>query len=348
VTAEESETPPFGPGTPGAPGAGAGGAESQGRRPEGDLFAERRARRSAESGEIALTRRAEAAEATVQTLEIHVATLQQRLLEAEGERRRLGELLEAERTVALEREQELRRVKQREYAEQQLRVEAEERLLGADRDSRAEIQGIARRLSESEREAADLAGRLAQLQQRLADAEHAAAGERSSTRRAEADLQLRLSGLEARASEIQLGLEAERAARERSEALLQEIRAGHLRMETLLAQLRTIAARLGQGLRQSPAPAPADPKPPVPADRGPQIGELDSAGEEIRGEEMAQALAAAVERLRARADAAPAPLPPESAEPAGRSSEAAGRPAHKHSMSLIGRVRNRRKQRREA
>ena len=59
-------------------------------------------------------------------------------------------------------------------------------------------------------------------------------------------------------------------------------------------------------------------------------------------------IAAAVERLRARADAAPAPLPPESAEPAGRSSEAAGRPAHKHSMSLIGRVRNRRKQRREA
>ena len=120
--------------------------------------------------------------------------------------------------------------------------------------------------------------------------------------------------------------------------------------------------------------------------------------EQARGEEMAQALAAAVERLRARAEAAPAPsvpsAPPErpraadasaslsdrarrerretratgrrrgaaprsTAEPgaaAGRApreetparapARAAGRPSHKHSLSLIGRLRNRRKQRR--
>src|ERR1700677_3213889 len=89
-------------------------------RSEGDLLAERRARRAAESGEVMLTRRAEAAEATVQTLERHVASLQQRLREAEEDRVRIDELLDLERTATLERESELRRVKQREYAEQQL------------------------------------------------------------------------------------------------------------------------------------------------------------------------------------------------------------------------------------
>src|SRR5438876_11570428 len=64
------------------------GGEARSRRGEGDLLAERRARRSAESGEHALLRRAEAAEATVRTLETHVGSLQQRLREAEEERRR--------------------------------------------------------------------------------------------------------------------------------------------------------------------------------------------------------------------------------------------------------------------
>src|SRR5271157_3624204 len=102
-----------------------GGGEGRGRGGEGDLLAERRARRAAESGEAALTRRAEAAEATVQTLERHVASLQQRLREAEEDQRRMAGLIEAEKAEAEEREAELRRVKQREYAEQQLRVEAE-------------------------------------------------------------------------------------------------------------------------------------------------------------------------------------------------------------------------------
>src|SRR3984893_19436039 len=66
------------------------------RRSEGDLFSERRARRAGESGEQALTRRAEAAEATVRTRETHVASLQQRLREADQERRRIAELIAAE------------------------------------------------------------------------------------------------------------------------------------------------------------------------------------------------------------------------------------------------------------
>ena len=112
---EESETP--------------GPAAAEG---ESDFLAERRARRATETGEAALLRRAEAAEATVQTLESHVASLQQRLREAEEERRRVAELLEAERAHGAERESELRRVKQREYAEQQLRVEAEDRVSGLE------------------------------------------------------------------------------------------------------------------------------------------------------------------------------------------------------------------------
>jgi hypothetical protein len=57
---------------------------------------------------------------------------------------------------------------------------------------------------------------------------------------------------------------------------------------------------------------------------------------EARGGEMAEALAAAVERLRARVEEQP-PVP---------AAAAVHRPPHKHSMSLIGRWRMRRKQRR--
>jgi hypothetical protein len=89
-----------------------------------------------------------------------------------------------------------------------------------------------------------------------------------------------------------------------------------------------------------------------------------------RGEEMSQALAAAVERLRARAEAAPERSPEEDSAVAAEAraevvaalsdeapsapsedavetpQEASHDPSHKHAMSLIGRLRNRRKQRR--
>ena len=80
----------------------------------------------------------------MQTLESHVASLQQRLREAEQERRRVAELLEAERAHGAERESELRRVKQREYAEQQLRVEAEDRLSGARAREPRALRGSSR------------------------------------------------------------------------------------------------------------------------------------------------------------------------------------------------------------
>ena len=334
-------------------------------RNEGDLFSERRARRAAESGEAALTRRAEAAEATVQTLERHVASLQQRLREAEQELLGTSELVEAEKALARERENELRRVKQREYAEQQLRVEAEERLIGLERESHAEIEQLSSRLGASEHDARALAQRLESVQRQLAEAEQTAAAERAALARSEHELQVRLGSLERSAAEIQRGLETERSARERTERLLEAMREGYRQLEGLVGDLKTIIARL-LAVRGDSSPPPAArvaPPPtvlassqahpaagPVPAGEGEGLtrGEIVGrrlastvapAAEEPRGLEMTEALAAAVERLRLRAEATVA-------EPA-RSPQAVLRPQpHKHSMSLIRRLRIRRKQRR--
>ena len=347
--AEGSETPN---------GESGSGPEGRARRGEGDLFAERRARRAAESGEVALIRRAEAAEATVQTLERHVASLQQRLREAEEERLRMDELLDAEREAALEREHELRRVKQREYAEQQLRVEAEERVAQAsdmgtrlERESRAEIERLSARLGASEEGARQLARRLEALQRQLAEAEQAASAERAAASAAgrsgaERELQARLSELERRALGIQSGLESERAARERSELLLASMREGHARMELLLGEMKGIVARVtGAVVAQQRAPIAGHGGSKTPA--------------ETRGSEMADALAAAVERLRARAEAVPdderaddeqAP-PPTRPQPVTRArvvsrEPPAQLPAYKHSLSWFARRRIKRKQRR--
>lgn len=348
--AEGSETPNGEQGT---------GPEGRPRRSEGDLLAERRARRAAESGEVAITRRAEAAEATLQTLERHVASLQQRLREAEEERLRMDELLEAERAAALEREHELRRVKQREYAEQQLRVEAEERLLSLERESHVEIERLSSRLSVSEADARELARRLERVQRQLAEAGQEAAAERAAAppdpRSAiERDLQARLSELERRALEIQRGLDSERAARGHSEQLLESMREGHRRMEALLVEMKEIVGRVTAALAAQQPPPERSEIDRSQIDRS-QIGQqrpASAALADVRGAEMAEALAAAVERLRARAESAP-PEPVEAAEPAEtaldigseRTQTGTPRPAHKHSESWIARRRIRRKQR---
>ncbi|HTA11994.1 MAG TPA: hypothetical protein VK765_01135, partial [Solirubrobacteraceae bacterium] len=328
------------------------GSESRTRTGEGDLLSERRARRAAESGEVALTRRAEAAEATVQTLERHVASLQQRLREVEQERVRMDELLEAERTAALEREHELRRAKQREYAEQQLRIEAEDRLASVDRESREEIERLDVRLSASEHDARGLARRLDDLQRQLAEAEQTAAAARAGAAGAEQSMHERLAELERRAREIQAGLEVERAARERSERLLQTMREGHSRMESLLGEMRGIVARVSAALaRERPASVAFEPASAVfepasavsePVHATSQPVHVRSAPARLRvgpppacppawavprpgvqpprarDSEMAEALAEAVERLRARAEIAPPPAeaPDEPSAPA--------------------------------
>jgi hypothetical protein len=368
--------------TPGGESGGAG--EGRGRRSEGDLLAERRARRTAESGEHALTLRAEAAEATVRTLETHVASLQQRLGDAEQESRRIADLLDAERAPRVgeradiarraqpslreeELDRELERASQREYAEQRLRVEAEDRGAELQRESRVEIERLRRRLSASEREGRELAARLEILERELAEAEQAAATERTV--------------LEGAALQMQGTLEAERTARRRAEQLLDALRDTQRSALGLLGGLADTIARLRQAsLAPPPSPTPAAPQPaappPSPAQPSPTSsspaplapGDEDAIAhtpaahplapaqrlrearpgdatershetpEDARSAEMAEALAAAVQRLRARVEE-------QAAQPAA--GPVAQRPSHKHSMSLITRTRLALRRRRE-
>ena len=387
------------------PPAGGTGPEGRFRRDEGDLLAERRARRAAGSGEQVLERRAEAAEATVRTLETHIASLQQRLREAEDERTRMSALIGAERASLASAlgsrggepggeqpstggmvEQELRRLKQSEYAEQRQRAEAEDRVAAVERESGTDVERLRRRLSDSESEAGMLAGRLEQLRRELAEAEQRLAAERAAMQLTEAELRERVAELERRSLAAERELESERAARERAERSLALVRAGHRKLEALVQELKDAGARLraaaaaapragadpssAGGPRRAGEPTPVGERAPVvepapvgepraPAPAGEHavapVGEAAGPPERGRGEEapqgagvavragasthngeMVDALAAAVERLRARVAegtaAAPQPQPPQ--------------PRHKHSLSLIARVRLARKQRR--
>jgi chromosome segregation ATPase len=339
VTVEEPETP-------GEP-----------RPNERDLLAERRARRAVDLEPThatpappaeALTRRAEVAEATVQTLETHLANLQQQVREATEERAIFVERLAAEHATVAEREHELRRAKQREYAEQQLRVESEDRRTHLERDSRTEIDRLARRLGASEHRARELAERLESAQRELDETEQATAAELVELRalalhRGERELQSRLTELERRALEIRREIDSERSLRERAERQLADMRAGYRRIELLVSELKGFMAQLRAAAARESKREPASA---VPGDRS-EIGQR---------EELADALAAAVERLRARAEASPiepedltgasiATPPSELELPAG--SPAAKPSPHKHSMSLLTRIKRRRKQRRE-
>jgi chromosome segregation ATPase len=347
---------------------------------ERDVLAERRARRAG-GGEAAQLR---GAEADVRELEQRLADLTRRHHEAEREHRGALEQL-------AEREHDLRRVKQREYAEQQLRIEAEEDAARLRRRHRAELDRLRRRVEEARgamlaageraeelRERAEerrrqAESRCAQAERRAAQAER---GREQATRRAvalgarldavsESCARLRTGALRLEGATAELGYELEReraAARARILELERQCAASEARARAL--ELRTAGAS-----RTPPRDAAAAGAPGVP---------------EARREEMAQALAAAVERLRARVSvveelqapaeeleppgedlqtrpegrpsapraaasprgAAALPSPP-TAPPAG----APGRVQHKHSRSLIARwraARAARKQRREA
>ncbi len=345
------------------------GSEKPGEPPrasERDLLAERRARRavdwdpahpaqpahpSANPGGVppgqndptdALTRRAEAAEATVQTLETHLSSLREQVREAAAERAVFAERLVAEQASVTEREHELRRVKQREYAEQQLRVEAEDRRARSERDSRAEIDRLTRRLGASEHHARELSQRLESAQRELDEAEQAAVAELGELRSAgEQQLRARFAELERHALEIRREIDAERTARVEAERRLAEMRTGYRRMELLVAELKGTMAQLRVATTREPGAGGTTQRPVAPAEHR---------------EELADALAAAVERLRARAEAS-ASEPEELADAsAPRASAELDRPPtavaerhalHKHSMSLLGRARLRRKQRRQ-
>ena len=270
-------------------------------------------------------RRAEAAEATVQTLQTHLSSLQQRLREAEEICRHSAQRLAAS-------ENELRRVKQQEYAEQQLRVEAERALAAAlDRSS-------------------DGALARSEVVQRL---------------------QARVAEVERRAAHLAEEIESERRARERLERELEAMRESHAAMAVTVSELegrRPQAARRRGFFSSSSSSLLLPPLPPPPlTGRSRQPASVPAATaqapSQARREEMTDALVAAEERLRARAEeTSPPPQAPEeasisatpSADPRIASTPPAGaQPAikpkpHKHSMSLIGRFRYARKHRREA
>ncbi len=187
-------------------------------------------------------------------------------------RRRQVEV-ERERELAsvqlAERELQLRRVKQREYAEQQLRVEAEEAAVRLRRSHRAELDRLQRRAEEA----------------------HAAAQHAEEQRD---ELAARLVGVGESCARLQRGVTA-----------LQSVAAG-LRttlerdQQAALARIRELEGELERTLAPAPA-ATLDPA--ATPDRGGGVGGLETEPEDVRREELTGALAAAVERLRARAGA---------------------------------------------
>jgi hypothetical protein len=257
-----------------------------------------------------------------ESAEVRVDALEAHLVDL---RRRLAEAVrERERATELlvEHERELRRVKQREYAEQQLRVEAEDNLTGLRREHRAELDRLHRRVQEAWA------------------AERQAEEQRAVTEQRRAALAARLEGVQESSVRLRHGVAAlQGAATDLRATLGREQQAARVRIAELEHELE-------QAKRAERQPSECEPDP----------------DEQARREEMTDALAAAVQRLRARiADVgeAPAVVDPEAgahgdeqsrlSAPVRRPIAAAPveRASHKHSMSLIARVQIRRKHRRE-
>ncbi len=235
-----------------------------------DVLAERRARHA----DPAVIRRAEAAEAVARNLETHLAALEQRIEEVGRERERVAQQLS-------ERESDVRSVKQREYAEQQLRVEAEERSDRLQREMRAQIQELSTRLQETERQVRELSAELTELRERDArltpivrELMDVAAGLRAGFERELTTLR----------EELQQQVVWER------ETYVRELTAMGARMEDLRFELTRTAA----DLRAQLAAEPPD------ASLLQHTTEPESEREAAHRREMADALVAAVERLRAR------------------------------------------------
>jgi hypothetical protein len=243
-----------------------------GSQPDGgaDVLAERRARHA----DPAVIRRAEAAEAAVRNLETHLAALEQRLEEVGRERERISQQL-------TERESDVREVKQREYAEQQLRVEAEERAERIQQELRVEIQELGHRIDDTERQARELSAELDHLRER------------------DAKLAPIVGELMGVATKLRSGFEREfTALREEfqrqviweRETYVRELTAMGARMEDLRFELTRTADDLRAQLAAEPAGSSLLEHTTAPA----------SEREAAHRREMADALVAAVERLRER------------------------------------------------
>ena len=209
----------------------------------------------------------------------------------------------------------------------------------------------AARLDERETGARELSHRLEGMQRQLAEAEQVLAAERARVHRTEGEMQHRIGELEKRTAAVEFGLESERTARERAEQLLEGMREGQRQVAVLVGEMRAIVERVIADARAADSAPSPEPRPPqeILARSAASRPAADDEHAQERGAEMAQALAAAVERLRERADSVPEPEPEEPEERRQTPERRAARiPSHKHSMSLIGRIRLRRKQRRAA
>lgn len=235
-----------------------------------DVLAERRARHA----DPAVIRRADAAEAAVRNLETHLAALERRLEEVGRERERISRQL-------TERESDVREVKQREYAEQQLRVEAEERAERIQQELHAEIQELGHRIDDTEHQARELRMELEHLRER------------------DAKLGPMVGELMGIATKLRSGFEREfTALREEfqrqvvweRETYVRELTAMGARMEDLRFEL----TRTADDLRAQLAAEPPS------ASLLEHTTEPNSEREVAHRREMADALVAAVERLRAR------------------------------------------------
>lgn len=255
--------------------------------PERDVLAERRARRGEPAGDPILIRRAETAEAAAHALEERLAGVQLRLQEAEQASREAAQRL-------AEREQELSRASERLSEDEQQLHTISARLAERER----ELQSVSERLSDRERDLRTVSERLAERERQL--------------QRAELEIRGRVEALERRVEEVQQDLAQERAARQVAEHELEALKAAQSAVLPLIGDLRQLAGRLravaeSGGLASAP-PQPSAPAPatqPVPAAEEPSaiassLVSVPSAQAQAANAEMAEALAAAIQRLRAR------------------------------------------------
>jgi hypothetical protein len=243
------------------------------RRAEPDLLAEGRARRAAESAAAASTHRAEAAEATIRTLEGHVASLRERLHEA-AELTESSPLASRPRLVVEHAQSTSSRPDDAGYP---LRPAAERRWLELDRRNRAEIDRLTRRLSNSERHARELAGRLERARRELAASDRLL----ERVRRGHRQLEVLLGQARATLSRLSalVADPSSDAPREPFEAQVEH------------ARIRAYRLAPGDRARDANLTAGRTPEAPVAADAAP----------DPRADELDAALAVAVERLRRRA-----------------------------------------------
>jgi len=178
---------------------------------EPTVLAQRRAAREGAADE-ALVRRAQAAEATVSTLETQLDHLEARLREVTGERERLAARLRA--------------AEQREEAERRVRGEAEDEREALRAEVERQVAELRERARAAEEHAEALGAEMDEIRREAAEAQHAAAAARLAMERGggagDGDAaQAELDRLSAEAGELARRLERERDLRAAAEAQLE-------------------------------------------------------------------------------------------------------------------------------